>query len=814
MHDKEFLQKLDRAFNKALQIKIIALTPDELPAEEIVGHPTGGSINIEGTSAMRRSCDLTLATETQNISDYLWTFNRKFKVQIGVENNIDPTQPNVIWFDQGVYIINSFSASYSTSNCTISIKGTDKMCLLDGSVGGIINSQTVFDSYEVVEEDYSRKIKAPLRQIIRDMVYQFGKEQMHNIIINDLDKTGLELLEYRYDTPLYLLRPATGAQSNQYTQATLNKNFGGHDLSTLQYDKYAIDGSFTPGSNITVDGEIFYVMKIEAGETAGFREVELTYPGDLIAQPGETVVSVLNKIKTVLGDYEYFYDIDGRFVFQQKKVYLNTAWSPIITNENEQSYVDPYALTTPYSYNFSDTALFTSFNSNPTITNLKNDFTVIGTKDSGAQIHMRYAIDKKPKYYKTIAVSQKELEAYNKKFGFNVQPQSSQVYWYGTNPGEGVKVDWREILFHMQKDYRKYGHLDNFLLKVAEANPEYYSTGITGYEQYYIDIEGFWRYLFTPLEELRELPGVEQQEYYWGMRFPATCDNDKQDQTKIVRLNDEEKIGFPEFKDGHYPKDTTIRVKFTRGHIGGNKDIFLQIAQTDKEKEKCEDMGKKVILTSGNNVPVIEPGQYYIFYYEPTKDGGNGAWILRKESTYFEENRPESHPGWRKAVYEAPSQLLFWFDMLEANNSDLDKYSVKAVGSRSRVENDKSVKAIWYGDTPQVIFDSDGYENNSRPGMKYFNVNEAYYADMFSRSAQGKSAKDALDSLLYNYTYCTDSITIQSVPIYYLEPNTLIYIDDPQTGIRGDYLITRISLPLTYNGTMSLTGTKMVPRLY
>jgi hypothetical protein len=52
------------------------------------------------------------------------------------------------------------------------------------------------------------------------------------------------------------------------------------------------------------------------------------------------------------------------------------------------------------------------------------------------------------------------------------------------------------------------------------------------------------------------------------------------------------------------------------------------------------------------------------------------------------------------------------------------------------------------------------------------------------------------------------------VPIYYLEPNTLIYINDTVTGVQGDYLITRISLPLTYNGTMSLTGTKMVPRLY
>jgi hypothetical protein len=36
----------------------------------------------------------------------------------------------------------------------------------------------------------------------------------------------------------------------------------------------------------------------------------------LIANAGETVVSILEKIKNILGNYEYFYDIDGNFVFQ------------------------------------------------------------------------------------------------------------------------------------------------------------------------------------------------------------------------------------------------------------------------------------------------------------------------------------------------------------------------------------------------------------------------------------------------------------------------------------------------------------------
>jgi hypothetical protein len=79
---------------------------------------------------------------------------------------------------------------------------------------------------------------------------------------------------------------------------------------------------------------------------------------------------------------------------------------------------------------------------------------------------------------------------------------------------------------------------------------------------------------------------------------------------------------------------------------------------------------------------------------------------------------------------------------------------------------------------------------------------------MFSISAQGKSAKDRLDELIYQHGYCVESATINAIPIYYLEPNIRIYVYDKDTGIDGEYVVSKISLPLTYNGTMSLTATK------
>ena len=57
------------------------------------------------------------------------------------------------------------------------------------------------------------------------------------------------------------------------------------------------------------------MAKIEYGQTAGYRLTELTYPGELVVSSGETVTGVLDKIKTLLNDFEYFYDLNGRFVF-------------------------------------------------------------------------------------------------------------------------------------------------------------------------------------------------------------------------------------------------------------------------------------------------------------------------------------------------------------------------------------------------------------------------------------------------------------------------------------------------------------------
>ena len=96
--DKDFLYALDQYQHKELYARIIALTFDERPLETIEGRVTSGSINIDGNSAVRRTCNLTLIAKDVNITDFYWGVSNKFILEIGVKNFINSDYPNIIWF--------------------------------------------------------------------------------------------------------------------------------------------------------------------------------------------------------------------------------------------------------------------------------------------------------------------------------------------------------------------------------------------------------------------------------------------------------------------------------------------------------------------------------------------------------------------------------------------------------------------------------------------------------------------------------------------------------------------------------------------
>jgi hypothetical protein len=149
---------------------------------------------------------------------------------------------------------------------------------------------------------------------------------------------------------------------------------------------------------------------------------------------GETITSILDKIKGMLSEFEYFYDVDGRFIFQKKQSFINTLWTGNDEAPDDESEATALAYQSNSVYDFTGSVLFSSFNNNPNLSNLKNDFTAAGEREtaSGAlvPIRFRYAIDRKPVQYTSITVDEEDpqVKEYNKKYNTKLSGQNGIKY--------------------------------------------------------------------------------------------------------------------------------------------------------------------------------------------------------------------------------------------------------------------------------------------------------------------------------------------------------------------------------------------------
>ena len=439
--DIDFLGKLDNHRNRITYVRITSLTLDSYPIEQIEGVATGGSITIDGDSAVRRICNLTMSTKNLNINRIYWGITTQVQIEIGLENNIigwynpgistidyKTYYGDIIWFPMGVYLLTDFKTSSQVNNYTITLSGKDKMCRLNGDIGGEFNAETDLGVEEVWNFETKKfdKVHRPIHYIIREMVHHYAQESYGNIDIKDI-QYGVEILTNKTGKNIFVIKkkndeynvelvPDGETPKDTYYYVNTGKTV---DFTTLSDNKdfvfkYIVDedgDTFTANDSHlwTVirkqndEENIEYtVRKITDGEDICYRMKDLIYPEDLIAAPGDTVTSILDKIIKTFSNYEYFYNAYGKFIFQEKQTYVNTAWNGII-KEDRENYIDPSQVRNKVKYSFEGNKIVSAYQNTPKIGDIKNDYTVWGKKKttSGAEtpIHMRYAIDKKPDVY-------------------------------------------------------------------------------------------------------------------------------------------------------------------------------------------------------------------------------------------------------------------------------------------------------------------------------------------------------------------------------------------------------------------------------
>ena len=369
LYDKAFLKQLDLERNKTQYIKITVLDWEDFPIQSINGYTTGGNLNLNGNSSIRRTGSLSMISidSAYSITDIrnIVSINKRIKVEIGFLNQTGSyREHNIFWFNQGIYIIGDANISKGTDGINISLNLKDKMVLLNGECGGMYMHEATLSP--VILEDGSEE-PALIKDLIVTAVAEMGGIPRHKIYVFDIPDRIKNAVRWTGNTPLYIKEETAG-----YC-----------DFSTIAQSDSGW-GVYPYNSNI------------------GSRFTNFTFPTEkeLIINAGETVVTLLDKIKGVLGNYEYFFDLEGNFIFQQIKDYVNEGSSlDNLTDAINDKYLINSSQTNKSQY-ILENELLTNISNSPVYANIKNDIVLWGSQktSTGATKDICYhlVIDDKP----------------------------------------------------------------------------------------------------------------------------------------------------------------------------------------------------------------------------------------------------------------------------------------------------------------------------------------------------------------------------------------------------------------------------------
>lgn len=746
LQDIDFLNKIYGQHNRSVYINATVLDWAERPLQDVKGKVISASISENGDSSVRRTANLSVkildADELYNNIDSLFSINKKIFLETGLSNNFchlgDRYYPNypIIWFPFGVMIIQSCSVTHDVSGVTLNLSLGDKMCLLNGDAGGTIPASTNFESIDVLGTDgdlYSEWAK--INDIIPEMVHHFGGEDLNNIIVNDIPNMIKQPMKWRGSNPLYLWEAtAPSPDPEQYNRKEMFYT--------------TIDSS--PGEGWTRTNKIVY------NYDAGYIFTEFTYPGELVAGAGDSVCTVLDKIKNTLGNYEYYYDVFGNFIFQEIKNYVNTTeWRTMYENtykENSNTYL-PYAYNTRLNadtYTLNNDFII-SCNNAPQFNMIKNDFIVWGTRETstGLKVPIRYhlAIDKRPDTSEDLVI--------NMPICFDVD---------------------------MYDKIKKCHYIDESFASLDSLKQKY-PQGIVG--KYYSVSEngsGNAPSIYTWVTDI---------DYYESLlsNYESGADND----TSAIRssdLNASVKADYVKLPYAHYYETFTVpsTANCTEGQVAEWRDrLYFE-----------------GIIDSKNG---LETNDYY-------------AELVNEWPKLYDS---ENHK-YNEDVLASPTTLDYWLDIID-NDSILNDFSVDAIGRRSYAKTDTECNCVFEPDIPDAVMVNTNDPQaivDARSGMtlhqlKEYGLTPVQVPDaIFMSLTSGgtfNSCYQHVRQILTDYTDYNNSITITCLPMYHLEPNTRIYINEPDSGIQGEYLINTISFGLGNSSTMTISAKKINPKI-
>ena len=301
------------------------------PIKKLDGNLVSDSLNVDSESTQRRtySCELVLTDKNLKLHDLeiaansdIW-IDKYIRVYYGIKSNRDH---KIYYWLIGTFTFVSPNYTYSTTDRTLSISCSDLMADYDGTKNGQITGTNV------VGEVYTSSVLA------LNMSYTFKICAVSGYKKNSdgsfyLDSDGLPVAEGYvniHDAICAVCRMA--GLSDEMIEiddyAETDKN-GDPVYQTDDYGNY-IDSN----GNVTTD----YSKRVKR---------LYTIPYDMEFEPGKTYADVWAQIAELYTNYEYFFDINGKFIW--RKIPTNIKEKVVLNNK----LIDPLLISESHNNSFS-----------------------------------------------------------------------------------------------------------------------------------------------------------------------------------------------------------------------------------------------------------------------------------------------------------------------------------------------------------------------------------------------------------------------------------------------------------------------------
>lgn len=732
LRDIDFLNEIYRQHNRSVYTKMTVLDWQERPIQEVQGKIISASMSVNGDSSVRRTANLTVkvlnSDELYNNIDSIFSINKKIYIETGISNGFRHLNKwkdyPIIWFPFGVMIITNYSLTHDLSGVTVNLNLSDKMSLLNGDAGGTIPASTNFESVDTIGTDGDMTIEyIKIREIIQELVNHFGQEDLNKILVNDVPEKIKQVMKWIGTNPLYLYSADRNRNEVFYT---------------------TIAGTQTG----------FTRRLISNGYDAGYTYTDFTYPGELAAGAGDTVCTVLDKIKETLGNYEYFYDVFGNFVFQEIKNYVNTTeWRTMYNNiiNGEDDYL-PYAYNTRLNSNLYSIKpdVIVSVSNSPQFNMIKNDFIVWGVRETGTGVKLpcRYhlAIDSRPDTSEALVVP--------------------IPICFDTDMYDKIrKCHYLETCLESDGEGGTRGRYSSYAALVG-CVPQ----GMVG--KYYPVKNGNKTDVYTWVTDVSA--------YQTMLSNYKTTETGEETEELEESLVAQPGYVFLPYATYYGTRQFTVRA----GGDWRNRLYF------------------EGIIASKNGLDTN-------YYFQEL--------VTEWPKLYDVENQ-EYYPD----VTNFPTDLDYWLDIID-NNAILNEFCVDNIGRRSYAKTETNCNCVFEPDIPDVVMictetsDVDPVSKMTiqelqEQGLAYTQIKEAVY-DSLTPGGSFNSCYENVRQLLDEYTSYNENVSLTCLPMYHLEPNTRVFLEDEDAGVYGEYLINSISFDLGSGGTMTINAKKIIDKM-